>query len=222
MELPDDVHTGPRADLVAALRAAHPQDATLCEGWQARHLAAHVVLRERRPVHVALDKIYPLSTLEDVADEAVDSQAYARLVDQVEQGPSVASPMGWFAITNVLEFHVHAQDVRRGHTLPAAPVLLPEGLSAALWTSTRAMATMRYCSAAARGGSGLILVSPTARAVIARGPRSVVLRGTAIELALWVSGRERASLAALEGHEQAIEDFLLAHSALPEQLRERN
>lgn len=221
MSTDDDLRTGPRADLVAALRAARPQDPTLCEGWEARHLAAHVVLRERRPVRVALDMLGSGDTLERVAADAVDPEGYARLVDEVAEGPSALSPLAWFAVTNVLELLVHAQDVRRGSRVPREQAVLPENLTRSLWTSVRGMASLRYGRAASRGGVGLVLVSPTARVVVARGERSVALSGTATELALWVSGREAASLVELDGPDQAVEDFLLAHRTVPDRLRRR-
>ncbi len=219
MSADDDLRTGPRADLVAALRAARPTDPTLCEGWEARHLAAHVVLRERRPVQMALSMARSVDPTAPLADDASDEAGYARLVDQVEEGPSRLSPLEWAPAANVVEFLVHAADVRRGQDLPEAPGELPEHLTAAVWRSVRPMATRRYRRAAARGGVGLVLVSPLARAVLARGERSAVLSGTPLELALWVSGRERASLARVEGPDDAVAAFLAAHPDLPPHLR---
>lgn len=219
MSADDDLRTGPRADLVAALRAARPTDPTLCEGWEARHLAAHVVLRERKPVQMALSMARSVDPTGSLADEANDAEGYARLVDQVEEGPSRLSPLEWAPAANVVEFLVHAQDVRRGDGLPTTQGELPEHLTTAVWRSVRPMATLRYRRSAARGGVGLVLVSPLARAVLARGERSAVLSGTPLELALWVSGRERASLATVEGPDDAVAAFLAAHTDLPPHLR---
>ncbi|TGO04518.1 TIGR03085 family metal-binding protein [Serinibacter arcticus] len=219
MSADDDLRTGPRADLVAALRAARPTDPTLCEGWEARHLAAHVVLRERRPVQVALSMARSVDPTAGLADGARDAEGYARLVDQVEEGPSRLSPLEWAPVANVVEFLVHAADVRRGNGLPETQAELPEHLTTAVWRSVRPMATLRYRRSAARGGVGLVLVSPLARAVLARGERSAVLSGTPLELALWVSGRERASLATVEGPDDAVAAFLAAHTDLPPHLR---
>jgi uncharacterized protein (TIGR03085 family) len=219
MSADDDLRTGPRADLVAALRAARPTDPTLCEGWEARHLAAHVVLRERKPVQMALTMARSVDPTAGLADEANDAVGYARLVDQVEEGPSRLSPLEWAPVANVVEFLVHAEDVRRGGGLPETQGELPAHLTTAVWRSVRPMATLRYRRSAARGGVGLVLVSPLARAVLARGERSAVLSGTPLELALWVSGRERASLATVEGPEDAVAAFLAAHTDLPPHLR---
>ncbi|GMA31120.1 TIGR03085 family protein [Litorihabitans aurantiacus] len=195
---------------MAALRAADPEDPTLCEGWRARHLAAHVVLRERRPWSVAVGAVRGQDPTADLAATATDAAGYARLVDQVEQGPSRLSPLEWVPAANLMEFVVHAEDVRRGDGPPAQPRELPERLQVGLWRSVRAMASLRYRRAAARGGVGLVLVSPTARAVLARGPRSAVLSGTPTELALWITGRERASLAQVTGPDDAVAAFLAA------------
>ena len=42
-----------RADLCDLFRAVGPDAPTLCEGWTTRDLAAHLVVRERRPDAVA-------------------------------------------------------------------------------------------------------------------------------------------------------------------------
>ncbi|PWD49594.1 TIGR03085 family protein [Serinibacter arcticus] len=215
MDIIDDLRTGPRADLVAALRAARPTDPTLCEGWEARHLAAHVVLRERRPVHVAIAMARGVDPTAELADTATDAEGYARLVDQVAEGPSALSPIGWSALANVSEMLIHAEDVRRGAELPNAPRELPERLGASVWSQVRALARLRYARSASRGGAGVVLVTPQARAVVARGDASVVLTGTALELTLWLSGRERASLVKVTGPDAAVADFLAAHTDLP-------
>lgn len=206
----DALATLPRADLVQALRAARPDDPTVCEGWQARHLAAHVVLRERRPWLAASDR-----ATADAAQGAADLEGFAALVDQIEQGPPAWSPIGWVDTANVMEMLVHAADVRRGRWVvdgvpsdvehqtsgEATQPLDPE-VERALWRSVAGMARMRMLRL--RGGPGLVLVSPSRRAVVARGERSAVLRGEVLELALWITGRERASRAVLEGDPEAV------------------
>src|SRR5690606_3490565 len=44
-----------RAALVATARDTDPDAPTLCEGWTARHLLAHLVEREHQPWFVAVD-----------------------------------------------------------------------------------------------------------------------------------------------------------------------
>src|SRR6188768_2392468 len=67
-------HTIEREQLAEALSAVAPDAPTLCEGWQARHLAAHVVLRERAPV-VGLALVVP-------ALSGRSEAAIARLADE--------------------------------------------------------------------------------------------------------------------------------------------
>src|SRR5690606_2854754 len=46
-----------RAALVATARDTDPDAPTLCEGWTARHLLAHLVEREHQPWLVAVDLV---------------------------------------------------------------------------------------------------------------------------------------------------------------------
>lgn len=68
-------HPLERAALAHALREAGPDAPTLCEGWAARHLAAHVVLRETSPVAAAGAALPPLSGYAErrVAERARDA-----------------------------------------------------------------------------------------------------------------------------------------------------
>ena len=188
----DDPAITPRAELVAALRAARPQDPTLCEGWQARHLAAHIVIREGDP----LAAVRAIARKEDAAvvrgDAVTTIREYEALIDRIEQGAPVWSPLGWSALPNVLEYLVHTADVQRGSALPDTPTHLPPRVAAALWSSVKAMARLKTI----RSDVGCILVVPGGpRAVVHRGETSQVVTGTELELALWVSGRDEASLA---------------------------
>ena len=70
-------HEIERAQLAQALLDVAPDAPTLCEGWQARHLAAHVVLRERSPMVGAGIAVPALSAraeaaIAKLADQAVD------------------------------------------------------------------------------------------------------------------------------------------------------
>ncbi|MGO3151326.1 MAG: maleylpyruvate isomerase family mycothiol-dependent enzyme [Galactobacter sp.] len=102
-------------DLLAeTLLAAGPSASTLCTGWQTRHLAAHLVLRER------LSMLNPFvrdgeRQLQLMAARAEDPGAYARLVIEFREG-SGARPLRWpgvDSLANLLEYFVHTEDVRR-------------------------------------------------------------------------------------------------------------
>ena len=78
-----------RHDLCGLLDEAGPDAPTLCEGWTAAHLAAHLVLRERRP-DVGLGLVLPGPFARHTA-RATDRLArrgdFTALVDRVRRGP---------------------------------------------------------------------------------------------------------------------------------------
>ncbi|TNU77036.1 maleylpyruvate isomerase family mycothiol-dependent enzyme [Miniimonas arenae] len=214
--LDDDLTTGPRGTLVAALRGVPPTAPTLCTLWQARHLAAHVVMRERSPLRIAGATLRHRDAARERGDEVATLADYERLIEDVAAGPSRLLPTAWFPMTNVLEFHVHALDVVRApaeDAAPAASAPVPLGprTRAAIWRSVSGMARLRYGRPAPRGGVGVVLVVPGGpRAVVARGDASVVVTGEELELAMVVTGRERASLATLSGPDDAVAAFRAA------------
>ena len=73
-----------RLALADALLAAGPDAPTVCEGWPTRDLAAHVVLRERRP-DAALGIL--LKPLHEHLQQVQDKLAAEDYVALVGQGP---------------------------------------------------------------------------------------------------------------------------------------
>jgi uncharacterized protein (TIGR03085 family) len=68
-----------RKALADALQAAGPDAPTLCEGWQTRDLAAHLVLRERRPDAAAGILLKPLNGYNKKVQERLAAGDYAEL-----------------------------------------------------------------------------------------------------------------------------------------------
>lgn len=105
-----------RHKLADALIVAGPDAATLFEGWTARDLAAHVVLRDRRP-DAALGMFLPqLAGHLDSVTKGYVAGDYTELVEKVRCGSPV-SPLRLAPLdnaVNTMEFAVHAEDVRRG------------------------------------------------------------------------------------------------------------
>lgn len=197
-------HETLRAQLVDALRAVDPDAPTLCEGWQARHLAAHVVLRESS---VTVGAGLAVPALAGAAERAIDSLAqtattpegYAELVDRVAAGPSRWHPIALAGdAANVVEFYVHAEDVRRGAG-PAPERDLDPDLVEVLWRGVLRFARARTL----RLPVGLVLVradGPRAHVTGAKGDHgTVVVRGGAGELVLWLSGRGEATSVVAQG-----------------------
>src|ERR1700744_5490681 len=77
-----------RAALAALLDETGPDSPTLCEGWQTRDLAAHLVLRERRPDAAAGVVGGPLAGhTARVQRQFLDRYSYADLVALFRSGP---------------------------------------------------------------------------------------------------------------------------------------
>lgn len=175
-------HPWLRDQLVDALRSVSPDAPTLCEGWQARHLAAHIVLREHAPWRLVG------RGLELRADEARDDAGYRQLIDTIARPPRAWSPHSWAGDSmNLAEFYVHAQDVRRGGGTQAPPPMdLPPDLVDELRKPLSMFAKMRL----RRSHDGVVLVDDAGRRRTVRdGDPTVEIHGPVPELLLEAFGR---------------------------------
>jgi len=177
-----------------------PDASTLCEGWLTKDLAAHVFVRERRPLAMAglvLDGAFADLT-ELSMEAALWSHGYAALVSKVRAGPPLlVRPFD--DVVNLFEFFVHTEDVRR-----AAPTWEPRNepqLDLALWASLRRWARMLTHKLR---GAGLVLELPDGERIVARRdePRAV-LSGGAQELVLFLHDRPEVAKVSLSGPEEA-------------------
>lgn len=192
-----------RANLVEALRAADPDAPTLCEGWSARHIAAHVLLRERRPWTMAPTMVPRLSyrtenLVQAYAGERGDRARYEQLIDDFENGPSRFSPYSWAGTyVNLLEYAVHAEDVRRG--LPGWSELDFDAETIdAIWSQFKRGASLMMRRRSLPSGAvphGLIMVADEGpRAVVRSGFPRTVLRGPMMDLVIYAFGRDEVTL----------------------------
>ncbi|MFJ3956547.1 TIGR03085 family metal-binding protein [Arthrobacter sp. NPDC090010] len=198
----------PSRDFLAeTLLAAGPDAPTLCEGWQTRHLAAHLHVRENKP-RLALGlafKAFAPSTDKAINELAagLDEDGYVRLVEQFRAGPPKLSPFRVPPVAelgNLAEFFVHAEDVRRAADR-WAPRALDEAYADALWTDVIRRAAFLY-----RGVDlGIVLVRPNGpRHVARRAPDSVAILGDPGELMMHAYGRASHALVSFEGQPDAI------------------
>ena len=197
-------HEIERAQLAQALRDVAPDAPTLCEGWQARHLAAHVVLRERSPWSVRgspcpPSRPAPRPRSPRLADQAATEGAYRDLVARVADRPARWHPAAWVGESaNVIEFFVHTEDVRRGAGPVPARELDPE-LVEALWSQLPRAAAGRLRSVPV----GVVLVRDDGVRHHLRSPKAdygtVVVRGEVGELVLYLLGRGAAADVRVEG-----------------------
>ncbi|MFH8804737.1 TIGR03085 family metal-binding protein [Streptomyces sp. NPDC017936] len=190
--------------LADLLEAVGPEAPTLCEGWRTRDLAAHVVVRERRPDAAGGLLIKQLASRLDKAMEEFAAKPYEELLQLIRTGPPRFSPFQLKQIdeaSNTVEFYVHTEDVRR-----ARPGWTPRELDPvfqdALWSRLERIARLM-----GRGApTGLVLRRPDGRTVVAnRGTPVVTATGEASELLLFLHGRQDAARVELAGDEDAIE-----------------
>ena len=195
-----------RAALAALLEETGPDGPTLCEGWQTKDLAAHLVLRERRPDAAAGVMGGPLASYTArVQRKYLGRYSYPELVGLFRSGPPALS---LFAIpgadeaANAVEYFVHHEDVRRaGEEWTERP--LDDGLSEMLWKRLKgARLLLRSAPTGivfAREGNGKLDL------IVAKNATpSVTVTGSPAELTLWSMGRTRAAHVTLDGPEDAV------------------
>lgn len=194
-----------RAALADALSAAGPDAPTLCAGWQARELAAHLVVRERRPDASLGALLPPLRGWGERVRDGYTRMPFDELVELVRTGPPPTSPYalpGVDARVNLVEHFVHGEDVRRA-TDQWQPRVLPPGLQRALW---RAMSFARLYYRRSPVGVVLRLPGGERKVVIAKQP-SVTLTGDPGEHVLYATGRGGHARIDVEGPDEALREF---------------
>jgi uncharacterized protein (TIGR03085 family) len=183
-----------REELADLLDKIGPDAPTCCIGWDTAHLAAHLVVRERRPdalVGLGIEGTGmggPLPAWSHrLEDRLRTSTAYPDVVGRLRAGPPLWSPLSLPRVDRVLnttEFAIHHEDVRRAQP-DWAPRELPAEAQDTLWGAARLFARR------AAGRRGLVLRRTDAEGVeqrIGAGGRTVA--GEPLELLLWASGRE--------------------------------
>jgi uncharacterized protein (TIGR03085 family) len=200
-----------RAALVETFRDADPDAGTLCTGWTVRHLLAHLVLRDHRPVRNAVELAVRRPPghelfLGALVDRARTPAGYAALLQRFAGGMSVANPVSWPGDgAHLLEYVIHHEDVRRGGEEPAEPRVLPPDEVRAIWAHLTRFAKLGY----RRSPVGVVLAVPGGpRRVVRRAPDAVVLTGDPVELALHASGRRTAADVEVTGRAETVARFL--------------
>jgi uncharacterized protein (TIGR03085 family) len=179
-----------------------PDQPTLCEGWTTRDLAAHVVARERRPDAGAGIVVPFLRAHGERVRGQLATRPYAELVAMVRVAPwwsPVSNPL-LEPLTNTVEFFVHHEDVRRGQ-----PGWQPRSLTReeerALWTPVATMG--RFALRRFRAAIALQAPGYGERAAGAGGDRVRVI-GAPGELAMFLTGRQRAARVQLDGPPETV------------------
>jgi len=194
-----------RQGLCDTFEQVGPDAPTLCSPWLTRDLAAHLVVRERRPDAAAGMALPVLAGhLEQVQNDYA-AWDWSRLVQQIRSGPPAWSPASLARVdeaVNTAEFFIHHEDVLRGGSDWSAREL-PTDLESALWGIVSRAARLRF----ARARVGVVLAAPPygRRQVHAMtGLGTVVLRGTPGELLLYASGRRAVADVDVSGPDEAL------------------
>lgn len=204
---------GERERLADLLAAAGPEAPTLCAGWTARDLAAHLVLRERRPDAAAGIRLGPLAGWTGRVQRGYARRPYGELLRMFRSGPPALSPFalpGADEAANLVEYFVHAEDVRRAgperaaDPRQAADPQRAAGIAEALWARLPLLARLE---AGRRSPVRLVLERPDGRSVAVaqrRGAPTVQVVGEPGELVLFAFGRGARAAVAVDGPETAL------------------
>lgn len=196
------VSTDERAALADLFTKLGPDEPTLCEGWRTRDMAAHLVLRERRPDAAPGIVFGPLAGYTRRVQDGLARRPWAELVEQFRSGPPALSPTRIPAVdklVNSVELFVHHEDVRR-----AQPGWKPRDpdrrRDAAAWAGVSRAGRMTL----RRSPVGLVLRRPDGKEVVAkRGPNTVIITGEPGDLLLYAFGRD-AVLLDFDGEQSSI------------------
>ena len=175
-----------RQALASLLAELGPEAPTLCEGWRAADLAAHLVLRDRRPDAAPgmVTKRAPFGPYtERLQRQLLRSVPWPELLQMLRQGPpALLRPFD--SQVNSVEFFVHHEDLRR-----AQPGWQPRQLARededVLWARSKSLARFarrRPARLEAPGREPLVL-----------GPSGPGLKGDVGELVMWLMGRTGAA-----------------------------
>lgn len=192
-----------RQALCDAMLHLGPTAPTLCEGWNTRDLAVHLVIRERHLLAASGIVLGgPLRRLLDDATARVGQRPYEELVFAIRRGPPQ-----WLRpfdhLINVNEYFVHYEDVRRGagDTTPR-PSADTAALDDALWKLLRHSGRLL---ARPLHAVGLVLRRPGGDDLTARrGTPTATISGRPGEIVLYLMGRKAAAHVEVDGPAEAV------------------
>ena len=192
-----------RARLADAMSELGAEPPTLCEGWTNYDMAAHLVVREHKPVASLGIISPPMSRLHDNAiEKAKKRHSFDSLIQRFRSGP----PLTWKPVDNLFntqEHFIHHEDVRRGGgERTPRPRHLIEDVEHELWNQLR-----RAGRWSVRGikGIGIELITPDGEVIRARqGEPRVSILGRPGEVMLYLAGRRSAAQVELMGPTEAV------------------
>ena len=200
-----------RSALATLLDEVGPDAPTLCDGWTARDLAAHLVSRERRGDAALGLAVKPLAGHTASVQQSYAQRPYDELVTMVREGAPLWSVFGWPGVDRLLnttEYFVHHEDLRRAQ--PGwVPRELPAKVQDGLWQAVKGRARLSFVGTS----FGVTLARPGGESTVATsGEPMAVLTGEPAELLLYLFGRRDHALIERSGPPEALDQ--LASTAL--------
>jgi uncharacterized protein (TIGR03085 family) len=196
-----------RAQLCDLLDSLGPDAPTLCDGWDTRELAAHLVVREGRPDASAGIMVKPLEWWTTKVQSDAAAKPFGQLVTRVRTGPpklSIFALPGVDALANTMEYFVHHEDVRRAQP-DWEPRALTDAVRVELFDRLKANKRMLF-----RGIPVPVVLQPTDLPdfELTQPPRgSVVLRGPVAEIVMHAYGRDAVRDVAVLGDPDDVESY---------------
>jgi uncharacterized protein (TIGR03085 family) len=199
-----------RAQIADALSAAGPHAPTMCAGWDAYDLVAHMVSRERRPDSSPGIMIPAMAGWTERVRTALKRRhEFGELVDMLRQGPPVLSFWslpGVDAALNRSEFFIHHEDLRRAQPGWEPRELHPKA-EEGLWKQLAPSAKL----ALRKAPTGVRLSVPGGPVMVARNREPMVtVTGRPSELTLYCAGRQSVARVETSGDPEAIQNLSAA------------
>lgn len=193
-----------RAELCDLFLELGPDEPTLCGDWTTRDLAAHLVVRERRPDAAIGIIVSQAAGYTERVQAGVADTEWTELVDTVRSGPPIWSPTKIGKIdelANTVEFFVHLEDVRR-----AQPTWEPRDLDADLIETLYGVLAKMAKRLVKSSPVGIVLEPDDAHEpIVAKDAEpSVTVRGPVGELVMFVYGRQAHSRVELFGDDDSV------------------
>jgi uncharacterized protein (TIGR03085 family) len=169
-----------------------PDAPTLCEGWTTMDLAAHLVVRERRPDSGPGLVWPPLAGYTDKVRRSIrDRTPWEELVRTVRRGPPLLL-RPFDGAMNTVEFFIHVEDVRRAQPEWEARPLSPD-MADALWSRVGA-------GGMAKKVAGTVeLIAPGRENKKSGSGPTVVIEGDPGEHTMFAAGRQGGARVEITG-----------------------
>jgi uncharacterized protein (TIGR03085 family) len=194
-----------RAAVSDLLDSLGPDAPTMCTGWTTYDLAAHLALRDRVPAAwpgIAMRRF--AGRTERIQRGFTEQHPFTECVAMIRRGAPAWSPMGapvLAGLTNLLEYVVHHEDIRRAQPDWVARAV-PASLADAVWSQLRLAARPAFRHAP---DGVLLLRAGTDAAITAkRGALTVTVEGDPVELLLYAFNRRSVARVDVRGDDAAV------------------